>query len=77
MLDFCDFTWFRLFGIFLSFVIWSSLLVTLTGISSVLCELGPVSAEDGEIYLPASIKKYMDKHESPAEEPFATELTES
>merc|ERR1712046_375758 len=48
----CEFSWFKLFGCFVTMVIWSSFFVTMTGVTAVLSLYGPTSLEDGKIILP-------------------------
>jgi hypothetical protein len=56
----CDFLWFRLFGCFVTMVIWSSFFITMTGVTAILSLYGPESIEDGEVILPewTGIKRY-------------------
>ena len=44
--------WFKLFGCFVTMVIWSSFFVTMTGTSAALCLFGPESMMDGEVIFP-------------------------
>ena len=50
--DCCAFMWFKLFGCFVTMVIWSSFFVTMTGTSAALCLFGPESMMDGEVIFP-------------------------